>query len=209
MLEGLLETWVPGFQQQQLLEAWGDVVDMLDLRNDERLLIGNYMSGGTVQDRKDGRNLPIFQNDQDLASIRANARLICDVVPTAIGALKHLKNYIIHTGMTYRVVSEDGVKVDPGLIRAAQRVIDKFQDRHDWRGDLENELFIRSRRDGEFCLRFWFQNDGTTDVRPVEPEQIHDDGRTEEGRSFSFGVDSPSTDVCRADGYLIEDSAGT
>lgn len=210
----LLEAWVPGFVQgaareELLQESWGDLLDIQDLLHAERSLLGGSFGSGTTQDRRDGRNIPIFQNDQDLAIIRANARLICDIIPTAQGALENLCNYTIGEGFTYRVVAEDGVEPDRKLLRKAQRVLDDFRDQCDWTGDLEAELFKRSRVDGEFFLGFWPQDGGLMEVRVIEPEQVRDPGKGAElGRCYTFGIDTSISDVCQVDGFWVEDSAG-
>lgn len=208
----LLEAWVPGFVQgaareELLQESWGDVVDCHDLINAERMLLGGYGASGFTNDRKDGRNIPIFQNDQDLAAIRANARLICDISPTAQCALDNLINYTIGEGFTYRVVAEDDVEVPRKLIRKAQRVIDDWHDSCDWTGVLETNLFFRSRRDGEFFLGFWPQDGGLMQVRVIDPEQVRDPGLgAPEGRCNSFGINTKTTDVCQVDSYWVEDA---
>src|SRR5262249_18855516 len=64
----------------------------------------------------------------------------------------------------------------------------------------EPELFLRSRRDGEYCLRVAPQDDGITRVRIVEPEFIRcPDGSIE----YSFGIYTPLDDREHIEKYFI------
>jgi hypothetical protein len=67
---------------------------------------------------------------------------------------------------------------------------------------MEQELFTRSREDGEFFLRLFAQEDGSTMVRVVEPEQVF----MPPGGSlydFSYGIKTDPDDVCNIIGYSV------
>ena len=196
---------------RSLMESWGEPIDPREW------LWGTPMWGrgagafSSMSDRSEGRDLPVVQCEQDLASIRGTARLLAQSFPTAICALKNLTNYCIGTGFSYKAVA----KVDAAreLQHAVQRVVDEFLDDNDWVGDLERELFVRSRRDGEFFLSLCPRRDGKVFVRVIEPEQvtepegpreIEDWLGTQCPSSWSFGVHTQADDVCTALGYYIK-----
>src|SRR6202044_957690 len=102
-----------------------------------------------VDDRRHGRNRPIFQTEAQLAMIRGAARIVAQTAPMAIGALEALSNYVIGKGFTYEVADKANRQAPAGLSQAVQDVIDEFCDVNDWIGDRERELHNRVRRDGE------------------------------------------------------------
>jgi hypothetical protein len=86
------------------------------------------------------------------------------------------------------------------MIRTVQRVVDDFLKRNRWNAvcdfrsamlvtaSRERECFRRVKRDGEALIRFFPNDDGTMEIRFVEPEQL----RTPPGGSWmngwSFGI---------------------
>lgn len=164
--------------ERKLLESWpgsytgnapGDLVDPLD-----RYSNGDewwWPAGSVDQDRKDGTNYPFVQNEQDLRRLRNTVRILVETSSLAKGVLKQLTNFVIGSGYTYHVVSEADKEAPVELVALAQLAIDQFLDDNEW-CELEQELFRRSRRDGEYFLRYFYQNDGSTEVRLVEPEHV-------------------------------------
>jgi hypothetical protein len=105
-----------------------------------------------VDDRRHGRNRPIFQTEAQLAMIRGAARIVAQTAPMAIGALEALGNYVIGKGFTYEVADRPfraGREAPDGLAACVQDVLDEFCELNDWVGDRERELHNRVRRDGE------------------------------------------------------------
>ena len=104
----------------------------------------------TRNDRDEGRNYPIFRTEQELAVIRGAARLLTSSNPIAVGVLASLTNYVIGNGFHYTTSSR---RPSAGELAAtANAVIDEFLSENDWSGDLDRELFQRSRVDGEYFL---------------------------------------------------------
>jgi predicted double-glycine peptidase len=170
-------------------DGWGTYVNLWDRYRDDSERGYTFSS---VNDRRLGRHYPFFSNEQELAMLRAPARILCGTNSYAIGLLCGLTSYVVGTGYNYTVVPHD--RADKRLVTSAQDVIDEFIDRTEW-DDLEQELFQRWREDGEYLLRHHLDDDGLTDVRTVEPEQmIRPPGESEE---WSFGVLHDRGDVQR------------
>jgi len=198
----------------QLLEAWGDLVDPLEWFQDDPAFGRAINPVSRIDDRSGGRTRPIIENEHNLAAVRGTARLLADSVPAAIGVIKNLTNFCIGTGFSYKAISRDqtptaGVE---GLVADVQRVVEEFLEDNDWVGDLERELFVRSRRDGEFFLALYPQSTGRTAARLIEPEQVTEptDSRALEDwlgvdtpASWTFGIHTEADDVQRVHGYHV------
>ena len=107
--------------------------------------------------RRQGRNYPIYQTEQELNLLRAPARLLVATSGYAQGLLSGLTSYVIGSGYTYRVAKKTRESEAPDeLVREVQRVVDDFLRRNQWYGGeqpgMEEELFERSVEDGEFAL---------------------------------------------------------
>lgn len=148
----------------------------------------------TPNDRRYGQNFPLIRNEQQLALIRAPSRILCSTNDYAIGLMEGLTSYVVSSGFTYRAISDD-----EGLAADMQRAIDDFIESA-WWGELEQELFWRSREDGEFFLRCDHE-DGETWVRTIEPEQVQQEHGTPD--RFSFGIETDPKDLWRIYGYTV------
>jgi Phage portal protein, lambda family len=134
-----------------------------------------------VDDRRHGRNRPIFQTEAQLAMIRGAARIVAQTAPMAIGALEALGNYVIGKGFTYEVADRPNRQAPDGLAACVQDVIDEFCDANDWVGDRERELHNRVRRDGEVFAALYPGKNGIARTRFIEPERV-----TEPGNATDF-----------------------
>ena len=172
-----------------------------------------FSGPATYWQRRKGRNYPIFQSEQELALLRAPARVLCSISSYAIGMLEGLTSYVIGSGYTYRAAkrklersSETSAAIDT-LADACQAVIDEFLERSEWYGGerpgLEEELFWRSCEDGEFILCH-YNIDGLTDVRTAEPEQLTCPPGESAIGDYSFGVLTPHDDVQKPLGYYLQ-----
>jgi hypothetical protein len=152
-----------------LREEWGEAVER-PTRFDESAPDRSWLlPPATLDDRIDGRLSPIYETEQDLASIRGAARRLSSLSAVAIGALDALANYVLAGGFTFTVRSEFE---QPQLVTAAQRVIDEFLDENDFSGSLDRELHHRSREDGEAFVALEARADGGVRASLLEPEQI-------------------------------------
>ena len=161
--------------------------------------------------RRQGRNYPIYQTEQELNLLRAPARLLVATSGYAQGLLSGLTSYVIGSGYTYRVAKKTRESEAPDeLVREVQRVVDDFLRRNQWYGGeqpgMEEELFERSVEDGEFALVDTPNEDGTTDVRTAEPEQITapPPGELEDDEDGLFGVITPKDDVQNVLAYWVQ-----
>jgi hypothetical protein len=150
-------------------------VELLDLtrRSGDPIFTGP----ATYWQRRQGRNWPIYQTEQELALLRAPARMLLATNSYAQGLVEGLTSYVLGSGCTYRITkASDKDDLPDDLIDAAQDVVDRILEHNQWFGGelpgIEEELFGRSIEDGEFILAHFPREDGMTDFRPQEPEQL-------------------------------------
>lgn len=174
------------FLLADMATGYSDLLDRMRT-TDGRLLL----SPSTVNHRLYGRNWPHWSTWQEHALMRAQARFLYDTSDIAQGALNGLCCYVMGKGIKYRPTARKGKTPPPELLQSVQNFIDAHVKRNNLNRQ-QRECFIRSRRDGEFFSRLYFYDDGTTDVRIIEPEQVMDKpgARLEE---WSFGVQNPVT----------------
>ncbi len=203
-----------------LREAWGDAIDPWDYLDDGALSFpsARWLLGG----KDDRAQHPLLRDENDLAAMRNTGRLLAETSPAAIGVLKNLANYVIGSGFCYKAAPRDdaaGGDELAKLLAAVQRVVTEFLEDNDWPGDLERELFLRSRRDGEYFVALYPMVAGRMQLRVIEPEQVtapHDPRSLEEWlgvdfpSSWSFGVHTDEADVQQVHGYhVLWNASGT
>lgn len=156
-------------QQQNLIEAWGDYIDPMDsLRSDPEFFAtpgAGHVSRG--DDKRFGDNAPIFNEEQRLSFIRGAGEWIGQTDATAIGALETLASYVVGTGFVWQAEGDD-----EKAVMFVQRIVDEFLDRSNWLGDLDRELFKRTRRSGERFVRLHQLQGGISEVEVCEPSWI-------------------------------------
>lgn len=171
-------------------------------------ILDRYRDGGQVvypisnpNDRRAGSNFPFWMSESQLSIIRASSRLIVTMNPAAYGLLNGLTSYVIGSGFTYRAVPIEGMEADEKLVRAVQKTIDRFIDENSWK-EMEQEMFFRSREDGECFLRMFPQQSGVLQVRTVEPEQvIQPPNSTFE--EWSYGIQTEKDDLFDIKAYFV------
>jgi capsid protein len=165
-----------------------------------------------VDDRRHGRNRPIFQTEAQLAMIRGASRIVAQTAPVAIGLLDSLSNYVIGKGFTYEVSERPNRTCPKGLDTAVQDVIDEFCDVNEWIGDRERELHNRVRRDGEVFTGIFPHASGIARSRFIEPERVTEPGnatdfedwlQTERRLDWVFGVVTDHDDIESVVGYHV------
>jgi len=153
----LLETYVG---RASYAPGWGDPIDPLDQYRDPATgMLWRPLSGGQRDDQPEA---------SDRAHARDVARLLVQSNGFARGILEHLTTFVIGEGYAYTARPKG--RGNPKLADAVQVLVDDWLDREAW-GEREQELFERSRRDGEYGLRL-FPVDGHLSVRPMEPEHV-------------------------------------
>jgi hypothetical protein len=189
-------------------------------------LLDRYRDGGsyltvpisTTYDRRYGTNYPFQQSEQQLSIYRATSRVLCTMNSYAIGLLTGIQAYIIGDGFTYHAVAKTtfdhsdesamNEHFSKKLCAKVQDCIDEFVEENFWQ-EMEQELFWRSREDGEFFERYYV--DDSNDclvVRIIEPEQITQPvaGDVDGGyqwRTWSYGIKTNPDDVWQIFAYFV------
>jgi len=171
-------------------------------------VLARYRDGGVLTypisqptDRRYGGNFPFWSSEQQLSLLRAQARMVTTMSPNAQGLLNGLCSYVIGTGYSYKVAAKDGADISDELITQAQNAIDEFCEDNSW-AEMEQELFWRSREDGEAFLRLFPQGNGKLHVRTIEPEQVFQPpGSTLP--NWSYGIKTDPDDVFEIQAYYV------
>jgi len=136
----------------QLLEstAWGDVVPFSDYPNNDWQDYSTYgQAFTTIDDRQDGRNWPIYRNEQELARIRAQVRRFISMSELTEAITTALKVYTFGKGITVEVQPESNVNCPPELVGNVKRIIDRFCEENSFVNNFDFEIHKRSIDDGE------------------------------------------------------------
>lgn len=152
-------------------------------------------------DRRAGSNFPFWISESQLAIIRASSRLIVTMNPAAYGLINGLTSYVIGSGFNYKATVKENSGGSPELALAVQKIMDRFIDEQDWKG-MEQELFFRSREDGEAFLRLFPQPNGKLQVRTVEPEQVIQPPNSTFDE-WSYGIQTDVDDVFDIKNYYV------
>lgn len=111
-----------------------------------------------LDDRQEGRYRPIYETDQDLRMIRADARRLQAKFVIADSALETLTNYVV-LGFDFKVQAKNKNAPCAELVAAVQCVLDKFLERTNFIDHMDREIFKQSRGDGE-CFPTVYPDDG-------------------------------------------------
>ncbi len=132
------------------------------------LIAGNRMG------RRDGRNLPFLWTEINMDLARGQARRLATENRIAIGILEHLAGFTVKTGFEYEGRPKKGMEKDATAVEVArvlQQVADEFIELNEWQV-REKESCWWAVVDGERFLRTFAQDDGSTLVREIDPEQV-------------------------------------
>jgi len=171
-------------------------------------LLDRFRDGGVFaypisnpQDRRYGSNFPFWYSEQQLSVIRAQARLVATTSPNALGLLNGLCSYVVGPGYNYHVSPKSDKSVEESTVAACQAKIDRFINENDW-SNFEQEIFTRSRTDGETFLRLFPQPSGRMLIRTIEPEQIIQPPG-EDFSNWSYGIQTDPDDVFNIMNYHV------
>lgn len=172
-------------------------------------MLGRYSGGFSGSfpmtqptDRRYGSNFPFWVSEVQLSMLRASARFIVTTSPNAQGLLNGLCSYVIGCGYSYRVQAKRQSGASEELVVAAQTVIDNFIDQNGW-AEMEQEIFWRSREDGESFIRLFPQADGSLTIRTIEPEMVYQPGGSDIAE-WSYGIQTEPDDVFSIKAYHID-----
>ena len=175
-----------------------------------------------IEDRQDGRYMPVYETEDDVDRIRAIGRYLGPTTAVSVGAIDSLYNFVFGEGFSFEVQDRRGVDVPAGLSEALQSFVDTFLESNDIVGILDRDDNSRSREDGE---RFISLKDDRRSIRCeiVQPEQVTEPRSTRElddwlandygidcETSWTFGVHTPKRDASRPYGYhVVYDGSGS
>ena len=181
-------------RQEELLESldtwsqsdWWSRSDPWDRTGEMSILTRGSIS--IPSDRRHGDNWPIFRTEQELNRIRQDARILLATNGYAQGLLQNLRNYVLGKGFTFRAVAKKTARGEglSGLVEQIQSEIDAFAKANAWVG-RQQEGFDRSRRDGEFFLRYFDSVEGLQ-VRFIEPERIQNPPGATGAEGWNYGI---------------------
>lgn len=206
---------------QPLAEAWGDLVDTREYLRDDPTFRGDMLLSPyytSIDDRTNGRYLPVYESEQDLARIRAAVRRLEMVTPIVYGAGDSLANYVLGPGFKFAVTPEDETdEYSTSVAAAAQKIVDRFIDDSDFCGIIDREMDRRARQDGESFVHL-IVADGKVCVEFIEPDQVVEPANTrdleswlgtQEPSCWRFGVHTPEGRTSRVLGYhVVYDGVG-
>jgi hypothetical protein len=168
----------------------------------------------SITDHEEGRNIPLFQTEQELACIRGLARFVYDCTETGKGVIDNLANYVIGEGFATKVTSKRGA--EKHLIDTAQDIVNDFLTENKWWGGNEGlgrELFVRRRVLGERFCGLWHTGNGHAAARAIESDQVTEPTNRrgleewigcDRPSSWSFGVHSDEDDMVSVHGYYVQ-----
>lgn len=179
-------------RQAKLMESgfWVEPYAELLTRMSIRDLGGRGVA--TRYDRRFGVDYPIYRTEQELALLRAPSRVLLGTNSYAQGMAHGITNYVVGPKTDIRPTCDDAP-----VQTAAQLVLDEFIRINDYHGGIrpsvERENFWRGLEDGEWSNLLFPQDDGTTQIRIVDPEQITQPPGTD-WREWAFGKYSDPDD---------------
>lgn len=122
-----------------------------------------------VRDRADGRYLPYYEDEYDLARMRSAARWVESVSPMADAVLRILKGYIVGPGFAFTAKARPSVNPEAAkpLVAAVQRFLDQLADRNRIKS-LVSDSHDLGRLDGEYPVAVYPGRDGLPQFRPID-----------------------------------------
>lgn len=219
-VQGLQEAMVAamtGPETSAYREEWGDPVDRFEYLNDTpgfTGVSGRYARETNVQDRSDGKYLPVYEHETDLKIIRALSWLLKEKVPPAKTIVERLKDYTIGTGFDWQFTC----KTDKGAAEKLNRMVKRVLEENNYHDGLERELYARKVEDGEYGLEIVRCGTGiellTREMdeitEPADKRQLEDWLQCEHiVSSWSFGVHTELNKPHKPLGYhCVRDLAG-
>jgi len=210
-------------EESVLADGFDNFVDPREWQTDEygmQLAGSGWTSvGADRSDREHGDNHPYYRTEQDLATIRAQARYLTTGNELGVHILETLTDYVVGDGYKFRFKLRNE-REDASFLPVAktcQRLVDRFIEDNNWQGDADRELFTRLRRDGE-AFPILFQDGPRCVLRMGEPEQCVEpagyrdiEDRYAIGRpgDWKWGVHTAADDVEQVYGYYFQWSEST
>jgi hypothetical protein len=154
--------------------------------------------------RKRGQNWPVFQTEQELDHYRTISRGVYEGNSNGKGFLQGLTSFVVCEGMTLRATTDrKGDDSADRLVSLTQDWLDEFEKRNNF-AERQQEVYKRSKRDGEAFVRLFLRPDGSSDVRFVWPEHVYAPP-AEDDSDWSFGVLTEPGDAETVLAYAVHD----
>lgn len=140
-------------------------------------ILSNWSS---LDDRIDGRFRPFYQHEHDLRAIRAKSRNLATFTSIAVGANTALQVYTVGGEWQYEatgrenIQGREGVKADPMLLAAAQRVIDDVIEQNEFQGTLDESIHNTARTDGESLVAVYGGPGGKVKLREIDADSLRE-----------------------------------
>lgn len=210
-------------QRDTLIEEWGDVIDPRERIREDAMFagIGRWAGRSKIEDREDGKFLPVYETEEDLRLIRGQCRMLAMFDSVAIGATDSLANYVLgKSGFDFTVQPAKGQELSRDVAGRLQSLVDLIVESLGLRDDFAREIHQRSREDGEAFARLDLQG-GKFSAETIEPDQIVQPANPrpleewlgcgeEFVSSWTFGIHTKHRQPSDPLGYhVVYDGAGT
>lgn len=170
---GLLETTGWGQRVPQSEYPWNDSYKDFGLGAPSTGIVTR------VDDRTDGKYLPVYRTEYDLRRMRARHRSLFHFVSVISGLSDTLVNYIVGEGFTVEITPSKQFESDPEARRISntlQLLVDDFLESIDFNGGLDNDIVNSTITDGEVFLAMYPDSTGKRggfpSVRKIEPDEV-------------------------------------
>lgn len=185
--------------------SWGDVANPFGYRLDASGGLWLPLAAGSLYSRQQGRNRPFAWADIDLDNARSLARWLAAKNDIAIGCLGAIVNFTVKKGYVWEARPSAGHQKSPAVAQLAARVQRLIDDHSDVNNlpSRERSACRRAVRDGEVFVRHFAQQDGSTLVRFVEPEQVREQSPAGHDPNGANGIITAPGDVEDVRGYSI------
>lgn len=158
-------------------EGWGDFIDPREFMYDDPSF--GYGGSGSLcampsrpDDRDDGKFLPYYQHEMDLAMIRGISRSVVAISPNGKGMIDTLANYVIGKGFTFTVVPEEDQEPPDAILKDVQAVLKETLEKNKFTNNLDREIFLRGIEDGESINPIEQGKDGLAEILQIEPDDL-------------------------------------
>jgi hypothetical protein len=163
-----------------LMEQWGDYVSPRDALWTSPNNSGVEPRTSTSYDREHGDNPPFWVSEQEHADQRGIGRYLASVDESIISAIENMTNYVI--GDAGSVVSFESESKP--LAAACDAIWESWCDEHQFRGEMERELFARLAVDGERAVWLQPRKQRTPGFVVVEPEWVTEPNGKSTGTAY-------------------------
>lgn len=169
---------------EELLEGWGEIVPYYETSagSGAMALARHQRPATTIFDRSDGRYLPIYDSELDLAVIRATGRILAEVSSELVGAIRNLCNYTIAEGFKFTATVDEASPVAAEraapLVKQIQGEINYFLDDNSFTASFDHEIYKHSIIDGEAILHLQMKADRRVRVYRREPDELRTPANT-------------------------------